>query len=97
MIIRACLCVVAAVAFAQSRDETRRGARPKIQSENSQTVRQVVRRAGMLADKVERLRYLRGAVSLVPGALWPHRTALWIIASVVFAAVGVALVLWSKS
>jgi hypothetical protein len=70
--------------------------RLKIQSANKQPIRQVVKLAGRMADQVDRLRYLRGTVTVAPGTPRLHAKAVWIVAVVVCAVV-VALVLWSKS
>jgi hypothetical protein len=70
--------------------------RLKIQSANKQSIRQVAKLAGRMADQVDRLRYLRGMVTVGPGMPWLHAMAVWIVAAAV-CAVAVALVLWSKS
>ena len=71
--------------------------RQKIQSANEQqSVRQVARRAGRMADQVERLRYLRSAVTMGIVTSWPHWMAVWLVAAAVIAVV-VVLVLWTKS
>ena len=49
-----------------------------------------------MADQVERLRYLRSAVTVGIVTSWPHWTAVWLVAAAVIA-VAVALVLWIKS
>jgi hypothetical protein len=69
--------------------------RQKIRSVNKQSIRQVVKLAGRMADKIDRLRYLRGTVTVGPGTPCLHAMAVWIVAAAVCAMV-VALVLWTK-
>jgi len=65
------------------------------------SVPQVVKQASRMADQVDRLRYLRGAVTVGPGRprgihQWLDGMAVWIIAAAA-TAVGFALVLWRIS
>jgi len=75
--------------------------RPVIQLADGQSVPQVLKQAGRMADQVDRLRYLRSAVTVCPGRprgidQWLDGLAVWIIAAAA-TAVGFALVLWRIS
>ena len=72
--------------------------RLRIQSGDREPVRLVLKRAGRMADQVERLRYLRSTVTIGPEKpgtrLW--RGAMWIVGAVL-GVVGVVLALWRNS